>query len=120
MMPHIAPYLTERKLVVVNLGTVWLFFVRSIYAAVYNECSLALYAPYLCIVNALMHVGQLIAWHPGPWTALALFITGAIYTIRAVTAVSATLNDNLVAFALALLGQVFFFALGKGWIARRL
>jgi hypothetical protein len=123
MMPHIAPNLTERKLLVVNLGTVWLFFVGSIYAAFYNQWSLALYPPYLSLVNAVMHMGQLIAWrtyNPGLWTALVLFIPGAIYTIHAVTAIGATLNDNLVAFALAVLVHAFFFALGKGWIARRL
>jgi hypothetical protein len=123
MMPSIAPYLTERKLLVVNLGTVWLFFVASIYAARYSQWSLALYAPYLSLVNALMHVGQLIAWrsyNPGLWTALALFIPGAIYTIHAATAVGAALNDNLIALALAILVHGFFFALGKGWIARRL
>jgi|SRR5215831_1388398 len=123
MMPDIAPHLTERKLLVVNLGTVWLFFVGSIYASLYNKWSLALYAPYLSLVNALMHVGQLIAWrtyNPGLWTALALFIPGAIYTIHGLTAVSATLNDNLAAFTFAVLIHAFFFALGKGWIARRL
>jgi len=123
MMPHIAPYLTERKLLVVNLGTVWLFFGGAMYAALYNEWSLALYAPYLSLINALMHVGQLIAWrsyNPGLWTALALFIPGAIITVHTVTALGATLNDNLVAFALALLVHAFFFALGKGWIARHL
>src|SRR5215472_8124504 len=71
-MPNIAPALTERKLLVVNLGAVWLLFLMAIYAARFGYLGLALYAPYLSVINAVMHVGQLTAWrsyNPGLWTA---------------------------------------------------
>jgi hypothetical protein len=51
MMPKIAPYLTERKLLLVNIGTVWVLFLGCIYAALYGQYWLALYAPYLSLIN---------------------------------------------------------------------
>ena len=123
MMPRIAPMLTDRKLLLVNLGIVWLLFLVSVYAAIYGLFWLALYPIYLSLVNALMHVGQWIAWrsyNPGLWTALVIFMPAAAYTIRVIHAAGATRADNLIAFALGFLAHVFLFAFGRGWIAARL
>jgi hypothetical protein len=123
MMPRIAPMLTERKLLIVNLGIVWLLFLVSIYAATYGLFWLALYPVYLSLVNAFMHIGQWITWrsyNPGLWTALVIFIPGAVYTIRIIHAAGATPANNLTGFALGFLTHVFLFAVGRGWIASRL
>jgi len=122
-MPNIAPALTERKLLVVNLGAVWLLFLMAIYAARFGYLGLALYAPYLSVINAVMHVGQLTAWrsyNPGLWTAVLLFLPGGVYTIYALSSAGATYSSNLLGFGLGLLAHVLLFALGKGWIATRL
>ena len=122
-MPRVAPMLTERKLLLVNLGAVWLVCLLSTYAAVYGLFWLALYAPYLSLVNALMHVGQLVArrsYNPGLWTAVVIFLPGAAYTIHVLNAAGATQADNVIGFALGFLAHVFVFALGRGWIAARL
>jgi hypothetical protein len=123
MMPRIAPLLTERKLLVVNLGIGWLLFVAALYAAVYGWFWLALYVVYLALINAIMHIGQFVAWrsyNPGLWTALVLFLPGAGYTLPALAALGATRSDNLIAFGLGVLAHVFLFALGRGWIAAQL
>jgi hypothetical protein len=73
MMPGIAPFLTERKLLVVNLVVVWLGFLVALYAAFLVRPALGLAAPYLAFVNAFMHIGQFLRWrcyNPGLWTAL--------------------------------------------------
>lgn len=123
MMPRVAPMLTERKLLLVNVGTVWALFLMSVYAAMYGVLWLALYPVYLSLVNALMHVGQLVArrsYNPGLWTALVLFFPAAAFTIRTLNAAGATRTDNVVALGFGLLAHFFFFALGRGWIAERL
>ena len=120
MMPRVAPYLTERKLLVVNLGTVWAFFLVSLYAAFYLHFWLALYPAYLSLINACMHVGQMVAWrsyNPGLGTALVIFLPNAAYSIHVVAAAGATYRDNLIAFGLGFFAHVFFFVLGRGWIA---
>ena len=92
-MPGIVPALTERKLLFVNLGAVWLLFPMSTYAAMFGYLGLALYAPYVSVVNAMMHVGQLIAWrsyNPGLWTAVLLFFPGGAYTIHVLSRAGAT------------------------------
>ena len=123
MMPRIAPRLTERKLLVVNVGTVWLFFLLSLYAALYRQFWLALYPVYLSLINAMMHIGQMVAWrsyNPGLVTAVVIFLPAAAVTIPIVAAAGATHGDNLAAFGLGFLAHVFFFALGRGWIAAKL
>lgn len=122
-MPGIAPALTERKLLVINLGAVWLLFLMAIYAARFGYLGLALYAPYLSVINAAIHVGQLIAWrsyNPGLWTAVLLFFPGGVYTIHALSAAGTTYSSNLLGFGLGLLMHLFLFTVGKGWIAARL
>lgn len=123
MMPRVAPTLTERKLLLVNLGAVWFLFLGSIYATAYGLFWFALYGSYLSLVNALMHIGQWAAWrsyNPGLWTALVILIPGAAYTIRILDTAGASQTDNLIGFMLGFLAHVFFFALGRGWIAARL
>ena len=123
MMPRVAPMLTDRKLLLVNLGIVWSLFLAAIYAAGYGLFWLALYPTYLSLLNALMHVGQGIAWrsyNPGLWTALVLFLPGSAYTIYIFKIAGATEADNLIGFALGILAHAFLFALGRGWIAERL
>ena len=103
-MPGIAPALTERKLLIVNLGAVWLLFLMAIYAARFGYLGLALYVPYLSVINAVMHVGQLIAlrsYNPGLWTAVLLFFPGGVYTIYALSSAGATYSSNLLGFGLA-------------------
>ena len=58
MMPGIAPFLTERKLLVVNLVAVWLGFLVALYVAFLVRPALGLAAPYLAFVNAFMHLSR--------------------------------------------------------------
>jgi hypothetical protein len=123
MMPSIAPFLTERKLLVVNLVTVWLGFLVALYVAFLVRPALGLAAPYLALVNAFMHVGQLLRWrcyNPGLWTALVIFIPGAGYTISALSAAGAAWADNALGLGIAVLVHIFFFALGRGLIGKQL
>ena len=123
MMPGIAPVLTERKLLVVNLVTVWLGFLVALYVAFLVRPALGLAAPYLALVNAFMHVGQLLRWrcyNPGLWTALVIFIPGAGYTISALSAAGAAWADNALGLGIAMLVHIFLFALGRGLIGKQL
>ena len=123
MMPGIAPFLTERKLLVVNIGAVWLLFLIALYAAHFREFWLALYAPYVSLFNVLMHLGQTLRWrtyNPGLWSAVLLFLPYGILTLFAFSAAGATKADNLWGLSFGVLAYAFFFALGRGWIARTL
>ena len=122
MMPGIAPFLTERKLLVVNLVVVWLGFLVALYAAFLVRPALGLAAPYLAFVNAFMHIGQFLRWrcyNPGLWTALAIFIPGAGYTISELSVAGATWADNALGLGIAVLAHSFFFALGRGMIGKQ-
>ena len=123
MMPGIAPYLSEQKLLIVNIGAVWLLFLISLYASFFNLFWLALYPPCVSLINAFMHLGQALRWrayNPGLWTALFLFLPGAALTIFILSKHGATRGDTFGALGLALLAHVFLFALGRGWIAKSL
>ena len=123
MMPQVAPTLTERKLLLVNLGAVWVLFLVAIYGVQYRLFWLALYATYLSLINAMMHIGQWVAWrsyNPGLGTALVILIPAAGYSIYLLRAAGATLTDNLIGFGLGFLAHFFFLALGKGWILAKL
>jgi len=118
-MPTIAPFLTERKLPVVNLGSIWALFTLALYVAFLVRPGLGLAAPYIALINSAVHIGQLWRWHsynPGLWTALILFIPAGICTIVILLATGATPLDNFIGFGIALLVHLFFFALGRGWI----
>jgi Protein of unknown function with HXXEE motif len=123
MMPSVAPFLTERKLLIVNLGSVLLLFIIATYSALVGHLWFALYAPYVSVINAFMHLGQMVRWrtyNPGLWTAIVLFLPGAAYSILTIGFDGATAMDDLIGFGLGLLAHVFFFALGRGWIGRDL
>jgi hypothetical protein len=49
-----------------------------------------------------------------------LFPPEAGYTLPALAALRATRSDNLIAFGLGFPAHVFFFALGRGWVAAQL
>jgi hypothetical protein len=122
-MPGIAPFLTERKLLLVNLGSGWLLFTIALYAAFFVHPGLGLAATYIALVNASMHIGQALRWrayNPGLWTALILFIPGGVYTIFALSAAGATRAENLIGLGIGFLAHIFFFALGRGWILKTL
>ena len=122
-MPDIAPYLSKWKLLIVNIVFIWLMFLISIYCAFVGKFALALYAPYVSLVNALVTVAQALRWRaysPGLWTALLLFLPGATLTILVFSVLGTTRTDNLVGFGLGVLAHIFFFALGRGWVARSL
>jgi hypothetical protein len=123
MMPRIAPFLTERKLLLVNLGSGWLLFTIALYAAFFVRPGLGLIATYMALVNSLMHIGQALRWrsyNPGLWTALILFIPGGVCTIFALSTEGATRADNFLGLGIAFLAHICFFALGRGWFWKTL
>jgi hypothetical protein len=54
-MPRNAAFLTVRKVLIINLGFVWLLYVLSFYAARAGNAVVALYAPYLAGVLFRSH-----------------------------------------------------------------
>lgn len=120
-MPRNAAFLTERKVLIINLGIVWLLYLLSFYAALGGRAAVALYAPYLAGVNGIMHIGWLVlfrAYNPGLVTALILLVPGAFYTLTAFP--GATRLDHLMALGGAIVAHVVLVLLGRGVILKAL
>jgi hypothetical protein len=121
MMPRSFAFLTVRKVLAINLGLVWLPYLVSFYAAWSGNFAVALYAPYLAGVNALLHVMWWLrfrVYNPGLVTALILFAPGAYYTIVSVS--GAVTVDHLTALGGAVLVHLVLVGLGRGMFLKTL
>jgi hypothetical protein len=120
-IPRNAAFLTDRKVLMINLGFVWMLYVLSFYAARAGNAAVALYAPYLAGVNGVIHVGwwaRFRQYNPGLVTAVILFLPGALYTIVAFS--GATRADHLAALGGAVLAHAVLVLLGRGLILKTL
>ena len=120
-MPRDAAFLTERKVVLINLGMVWLLYVLAFYAAWAGNAAVALYAPYLAGINGIVHVVWWVrfrGYNPGLVTGVLLFLPCAFYTIVAFPGASRV--DHLAAFGAAVLAHAVLILLGRGLILKTL
>jgi hypothetical protein len=100
---------------------VWLLYLVSFYAAWFGNFAVALYAPYLAGVNALLHVMWWLrfrVYNPGLVTALILFAPGAYYTIVSVP--GAATVDHVTALGGAVLVHLVLVGLGRGTFLKAL
>lgn len=120
-MPRDAAYLTERKVVLINLGMVWLLYVLAFYGAWAGIAAVALYAPYLAGINGIVHVVWWIRfreYNPGLVTGVLLFLPCAFYTIGVFPGASQV--DHLTSLGAAILAHVALILLGRGLILKTL
>ncbi|MEL6968113.1 MAG: HXXEE domain-containing protein [Pseudomonadota bacterium] len=80
--------LTPRDVWVINVIFVWFFLLAVFYMARANP-GWGVLAGYLLAINGFVHIAWAVkfrAYNPGLWTAIALFIPGAIWIFLAVPA----------------------------------
>lgn len=84
-----ADVLTPEAVAIINLPGVWGVILLAFALGGFVHPGLGLAAPYMSVVNALMHVGAAVAWrgyNPGLASALALLLPGGALAIAATPA----------------------------------
>jgi len=84
--------LTTLGVLWINLPGVWGVNLVALYLAYFVAPGFALVAPYLMLVNAIVHLGTVArtrGYNPGPWTSLFVFFPLAITTLSLIPASAA-------------------------------
>ncbi|WP_174801275.1 HXXEE domain-containing protein [Martelella limonii] len=117
-MFHGLEVLRPVDVLVVNLPVVWGVNLFAFYAALLSAPGAALVAPYLLIVNALLHAVttvRLRCYNPGLVTALLLFLPLGVATLLVAFRVPGiTIADHLIGLAAAVAIHVAIMA-QSGW-----
>lgn len=99
--------LTDANIFVINVGGVWAVDLVVLYLACYRRLALGLLAPYLALVNSLIHLGPALRTrrsNPGAWTSGLLLLPGGLYSVLAITRSGpVSLRDHIRAFVGAIL-----------------
>lgn len=102
--------LTDGNIFVINVLGVWGVDLAALYAAHYRRVAAGLVAPYLSIVNGLLHLGIALRtrrYNPGAWTGGLLLLPGGITSATIIQRMGAASHrDHARAVAGALLIHV--------------
>ncbi len=77
MLPSNRARLTNRKIFWINIAGVWGVDLAALYLTRYRKPAAALAAPYLAVVNGLVHVGGALRgrrYNPGLWTSILFLV----------------------------------------------
>lgn len=80
--------LTDTAIFWINIIGVWVVDLAALYLAVYVNVALGLFAIYLSLVNALLHIVMSLVmrrYNPGLWTSIALFLPVGAYALYRVS-----------------------------------
>jgi len=91
----------------INLPGVWGINLAALYAGWFWGAGFGLGAPYLMLVNAVLHLAALLrfrVYNPGLWTGLILFLPLSLFTLREVSRMPGTsVRDHVAGFGIAVL-----------------
>ena len=102
--------LTHWKIFWINILGVWGFDTGLLYLARFTDPTIGLAAPYLAMINGILHIGPTLKWrryNPGLWTSLLLFLPFGGYSVYTISLRSgATLRAHLRGIGVAVLAHV--------------
>ena len=118
----LAPYarvLSDRQIFWINIGGVWLLDTVVLYLAYGVGAAIGLIAPYLAIVNAVIHIGAALRqrrYNPGLWTSVLLFLPVGGYAVVVISraALASPLAEGLALGAGILLHVIVIIAIARG------
>lgn len=106
MMGKDRDILTDNAIFWINVLGVWVVDLFALYLAVYVNVSLGLFAIYLTLVNAALHIVMSLAlrrYNPGLWTSIVLFVPVGGYALYRVSVDShATLGAQALGAGIAI------------------
>ena len=106
-------HVTDRQIFWINILSVWCTDLCLLYLARSVRLAFGLAAPYLAIVNGLIHVGGALGarrYNPGLWTSLALLLPlGGFAAARISRAAHASWRDHLRGLSVAIVLHVIVF-----------
>lgn len=86
MLPANRARLTDRKIFWINIAGVWGVDLAALYLTRYRKAAAGLAAPYLAIVNGVIHVGAALGqrrYNPGLWTSILFLLPFGVRGARA-------------------------------------
>jgi hypothetical protein len=123
MRPADAPPVSDRTIFWINILGVWVVDLVALYVARFGKGAWGLVAPYMAVVNGLLHIGMAVRQrrsNPGLWTSLLLMIPFGLYSIVRIGRVSgASKRHHGVGLAGAVLLHAITFVSILGITGRR-
>ncbi|MFN8535192.1 MAG: HXXEE domain-containing protein [Dehalococcoidia bacterium] len=113
LLPPRIKRVSDAKIFWINILAVWVLLIVVLYLAVYVNPAIGLVAPYLVVVNGLLHTLMAIGRrrpNAGLWTSLTLFLpVGGVSIVLISGAIQASVVAHLAALSVAILGHVVIF-----------